>query len=215
MVESISDAVQLAVLAVCLTLALVRAARSRSAAWVTAACFFACMLLGGAYWLGYQLVFGDIPHYSYIAEMSWVAGYVFLLMLAVEADRARGVVAPVPAAWVPVAVCAACCAFFIADSGSVLLNLADNGLMAAIGFFAVRGIAAKAPEGGPVAGIAGSRAFHWALLAFIVVEEALWLSSCLAGPSLASAVNPYVMLNCALTLVYAAILAVAWRPDAA
>ena len=72
-----------------------RALRERNSTWTTVTCFYACMLLGNAYWLGYLLVFGETPHYSHVAELAWIAGYVFLLMLAVEADRRRGVAAPI------------------------------------------------------------------------------------------------------------------------
>lgn len=217
MMESVSDAVQLAVLAACFAFSLVRALRERRAAWTAMTLFYACMLLGNAYWLGYQLVFGDIPHYSRIAELSWIAGYVFLVMLAVELDRERGVAAPVPAAWVPVAVCAACCVFYTVDSGSPLVNIADNGLLAAVGFFAVRGLAAPAAqpaEGLSVRNLAGNRPLHAALLAFVAVEQALWLASCLPKPELINGVDPYIVLNYVLTLAYAAILACAWRSDA-
>ena len=214
MIESVSDAVQLAVLAACFVLALVRALRKRGTAWTAMACFYACMLLGDAYWLGYQLVFGDIPHYSRIAELSWIAGYVFLAMLAADLDRGRGVAAPVPAAWAPAAVCAACCIFYIVDSGSPLVNIADNGLLAVVGFFAVRGIAAsdsRSAESRQARSLAGNRPLHVALLAFVVVEQALWLASCLPEPELLSGVDFYIVLNYVLTLSYAAILACAWR----
>ena len=232
MIESISDAVQLAVLAACFAVSLGRALRGRDNVWITLTSFFACMLLGNAYWLGYQLVFGDDPHYSLIADMSWVAGYAFLVILAVELDRKRGVSAPVPIAWIPVAVCAACCIFYIVDSGSIALNIADNGLLAAVGFFAVRGVVASdAPDAQPVASdarsitpitrpaerpqsrhLAGSRPLHASLLAFVAVEQALWLASCFTEYSLIASVEPYIVLNYALTLSYAAILACAWRP---
>ena len=217
MIESVSDAVQLVVLAACFALSLVRALRERDTAWTAMACFYACMLLGNAYWLGFQLVFGDIPHYSRIAELSWIAGYVFLVMLAVELDRGRGVAAPVPAAWIPVAACAACCIFYIAYNGSPLLNIADNGLLAIIGFFAVKGIAmpvAQSAESGWTRKMAGNRPLHAALLAFVVVEQALWLASCFPEPELLSGVDFYIVLNYALTLSYAAILACAWKSDA-
>ncbi len=212
--ESVSDAVQLVVLAACLALSLLRALRKHATAWTAVACFYACMLLGNAYWLGYQLVFGDIPHYSRIAELSWIAGYVFLVMLSAELDRGRGVAAPVPAAWIPVAACAACCVFYIVDSGSPLLNIADNGFLATIGFFAVRGIAApvaRSAEGRQVRSLAGNRFLHAALLAFVVVEQALWLASCFPEPELLDGVDLYIVLNYVLTLSYAAILACAWR----
>lgn len=219
MIESISDAVQLAVLVACFALSLLRAYREPGTAWTLLTCFYACMLLGNAYWLGYQLVFGDVPHYSKISDLSWIAGYMFLLMLAVEADRGRGVIAPVPVAWVPVAICVGCCIYYIAFFGNPLINIADNGLLAAIGFFAVRGIVyapeARLASGSPSQSFASNRPLHVALLAFVVVEQLLWLSSCLFGSGLAADIEPYIVLNYVLTLSYAVILACAWRLNVA
>lgn len=215
MIESVSEATQLIMLAVCFVLAVVRALRERSTAWITLVCFFGCMLLGNAYWLGYLLVFGETPLYSYIADMAWTAGYLFLLMLLVEADRQRGMSAPVPVAWVPVVVCAICCVYYIAGHGSPLLNIADNGIMAAIGFFAVRGIAATSPVGADGSRLADNKAFHVAVLVYVAVEQALWLSSCFLGPGPLSLAEPYIIFNFAATLCHASILACAWRSDSA
>lgn len=211
MIESISDAAELAVLAACFALAVVRALRERNQMWTTLTCFYACMLLGDAYWLGYLLVFGETPRYSYVADLGWIAGYVFLIMLAVEADRKRGVSAPVPAAWVPVAACAACCVYYIATSGDVPLNLADNGLLAAVGYFAVRGIAATRPVGSDGGRLAHNRVFHWSLLAFVAVEQAVWVASTFLAPGPILGMNAYIVVSFALTAAYAAILACAWR----
>ncbi len=219
MIEGVSDAVQLLALAACFALALARALRGRSTTWVTMTCFYACMLLGNAYWLGYLLVFGETPHYSHIADLGWAAGYVFLLMLVAESDKRRGVSAPIPAAWAPVAACVACCAYYIATSGDPLLNLVDNGLLAAVGFFAVRGICARdgaSPGEDPGrADLSRNRAFHWAALAFVAVEQALWLSSSLLVPGPIGEANPYIVANFALTLSYAVILACAWKSEGA
>ena len=220
MIEGISDAVQLVVVAACFALALLRSLSTRNTTWLSLVCFFACMLLGNAYWFGYLVVFGEAPRYSYIADLSWVAGYVFLLMIVVEADQQRGLTAPVPAAWLPVAFCAACCIFYIVDSGSPLLNIADNGLLAALGFFAVRDIVAKPPSGEASGGsrrihLAYNKAFHWSLIAFIAVEQAVWLASCFLEPGPILVVDPYIVLSNVLTLSYVAILACAWRSDEA
>ncbi len=215
MIYSASEAVQLLALTALFVLALVRALRSRNVAWLSVVCFFACMLLGNVYWYGYLAVFGDTPHYSYIADLSWVAGYVFLTLLLVECDQRRSVAAPVPAAWLVVALCAALCVFYIVVSGDPLLNIADNGLVAAIGFFAVRGIAARAggaSEDRPERRcFSGNKAFHWAALLFVVAEQALWLSSLVPDPSPGSAV--YTVFNFALTASYASILACAWKSE--
>ena len=215
MIESVSDTIQLLVLVVCFVLATGRALRERDTTWVTVVCFFGCMMLGNAYWLGYLLVFGETPHYSYIAEMSWIAGYIFLLMLLVEADKHRGMSALVPVAWVPVIVCGICCVYYIAGYGSPLLNIADNGFMAAIGYFAVRGIAATPSKDSGGNRLAGNKAFHVAALVFVVVEQLLWLSSCFLEPGPISSVDPYIVIGFAFTLSFALILACAWRSNGA
>ena len=212
--ESTSDAIQLVVLAACFAFALVRALREHNTTWLSIVCFFACMLLGNVYWFGYLLVFGETPQYSYIADLAWIAGYVFLLILVVEADRSRGVSAPVPAAWAPVVLCAACCVFYIVTSGSPLLNIADNGLLAAIGFFAMRGIVAHPEARSTDNHLADNRAFHVAVLAFVIIEQALWLSSCLLEPGPIDTVNPYIVIGFVLTLSYAAILGCAGGSEA-
>ena len=190
--------------------AIVRALRVRNAAWLEVVCFFACMLLGNTYFCGFVAGFGDSPHYSYIADLSWIAGYVFLLMLMVQSEHERGPVAPILAAWVPVGASAVCCAIYIVANGCPLLNLADNGLVAALGFFAVRGLVAK-PEEELAPGFATSKPFHAAVLVFFVIEHTLWLSSLV--PSEANGDLLYTVFNYALTLAYAAVLACSWRCD--
>lgn len=209
-VYSVSEAIQLLVLAVCFALALVRALRVRNAPWLSIVCFFACTILGNVYWYGFMIVFGETPHYSYIAELSWIAGYIFLLMLLIECDQQRAPAAPVPIAWLPVAACGLCCICYIVTSGSPFLNLVDNGLMAALGFFAVRGLVAHS-EKNDGAGFASNRFLHAALLAFVIIEQVLWLSSLLPNPEADFAI--YTIVNYVLTVSYAAILACAWRSD--
>lgn len=216
MIEGVSEIASLVVMAACFGLALARAWRKRSTAWVTLALFFGCMLLGDVYWLGYLAVFDETPRYSRISELSWVAAYAFLLMTEIEADRRRAVSAPVRTAWVPVVLCAAFGTYFIATFGSPLLNIADEGLLAAAGFFAVRGFVAKPTDhagDSSVESLAYNRRFHAAVLAFILVEQALWLASCFLDPGPIETVNAYIVLNYVLALSIAAILACAWKSD--
>ena len=208
-IESSSEAIQLLVLGVCFTLALIRALRVRKAAWIEVACFFACMFLGNAYWYGYLSVFGRTPDVSYISDLNWIAGYAFLLMLLIECNQKRGPTPPVLAAWIPVAVCAACCIYYICVNGYILLNLSEGGLMAALGFFAVRGVFACRNES-PKEGFSRNRPLHVSMLVFVVVEEALWLSS-LLDPTTDFVI--YGIANYLLTFSYVAILAASWRSD--
>ena len=209
MIESSSEAVQLLVLGACFALALIRALRVRTAAWIEVACFFACMFLGNAYWYGFLIIFGRTPDVSYISDLNWIAGYAFLLMLMIECNQKRGPTPPVRAAWVPVALCAACCVYFMCVSGYILLNLSEGGLVAALGFFAVRGIASRRSESSGK-GFSRNRPLHVSVLAFVVVEEALWLSS-LLDPTADFVI--YGIINYLLTFSYVAILAAAWRSE--
>lgn len=210
MIFEASEAVQLAMLAACFGLSLVRALRTHNAVWLSIVCFFACMLLGNVYYYGFMVVFDDFPHYSYIADLSWIAGYIFLTMLLVQCNLRRWPAAPVPAAWVPVAICVLCCIFYIYMNGYPLLNIADNGLMGGIGFFAVRGLLSL-PGEDLGKGFAGSKPFHAVVLAFVVIEQGLWLSSLIPDADFNFTV--YSVFNYALTLSYASILACAWRHD--
>ena len=208
MIEAVCDATQLVALAACLGLSLWRAFATRSTAWLMLACFFGCMLLGNVNWLGYQVVFGETPKVAFIEDLSWTAGFLFLMLIGKLCDDARAPSPPVRMACVPVILCTACCVFFIVSNGELLLNIAENGLLAAVGFFAVRGLAA---EGGD--GLAHSRLFHGSMLAYALVEEALWLSSCFLLPGEIVAIDPYIVFDYALTLASAALLASAWRCD--
>ena len=210
MIEAISDAVQVLVLTVSLGLSLMRALSPRNTAWLSLACFFSCMLFGDAYYFGYQMLFGETPHYSVIADVSWIASYLFLLMLLIECHQQRPISAPVPAAWIPVVVCVACGIYYTVSFGDLLINIADNGLLAAIGYFAVLGLVAQ-----PTKGLAGNRLFYAAILFFIAVEQAVWLSSCFIDwAALGATLIPYVVSNYVLSLSMALILACAWRSDA-
>ena len=209
MIYSFSETIQLLALGVCFAFALVRAFRARKAVWTEVACFYACMFLGNVYWYSYLAVFGETPNVSSIPDLNWIAGYIFLLMLLVECDQGRSLTAPIPVAWIPVAACAACCVYYISVNGYPLLNLAYNGLVAALGFFAVRGIVAR-PGGESRKGFAYNRRLHGVVLVFVAVEQVLWMSS-LLDPTADDAI--YSIANYLLTFSYIAILVAAWRSE--
>ena len=51
------------------------------------------------------------------------------------------------------------------------------------------------------------------MLAYVVVEEALWLSSCFLMPGEIVRINPYIVFDYVLTIASAMLLICAWRCD--
>lgn len=202
MIETLDNTFQLIVLGACFVATLTRFVRSRSDEWLMMSGFYGCNLLALVYWLSYLVVFGKTPHYSNIPDIGWLACYVFLLMLMTSLDQRRAPSAPVPAAWIPVVVMVPCFLLFV-SGGDVLLNVFDCAIVAAIGFFAVRG--ACAPE---MPGPEGDWRFHAVILFGFAAQLAVWVTSCFWG---AEAFTPYVASDLILTLAYALICSAAWK----
>lgn len=201
--------------ALCFALSLARAFKSRTKAWVILAFAYGCNLFAQAYWAGYMVVFGETPVYFYIAEIGWAAMYLFIVMLLVECNIARAPNPPLSAAWAPVVVSAFLCIYYIYTGSNVVACLVDNGLIAAIGYFAVKGLAAvprkesSAADEGEKPPFRYNRAFAGMCLAFVVAELGLWTASCFWSVT----PLPYVVFNYIFFAAQAGMLACAWKSE--
>ena len=81
MIESVENAFQLALIAVCLTLAVIYTVREKPRNGTLLVMFYGSYLLGDLYWLLYLLFYGDNPSIFYIPDLSWYAAYGFLYLL--------------------------------------------------------------------------------------------------------------------------------------
>ena len=203
--ELASCVFDLVVCLLCFAATLVRLSQVRNRVWLTMVFAVGCSMIAEAYWTVYLVVFGETPAYFYVSEICWAATYVFFIMLLVECDASRDSHASVPAAWIPVAVSAVLLVLFVYLKGNPLFNFLDNGLMALIGYFAVRGMVAP-----PAPGLAGNRAFATSLLIYVIVELAVWTASCLIG---AGGFMFYVVLSYAIALALMLIVACAWKSE--
>ncbi|MDO4533651.1 MAG: hypothetical protein Q4C36_08015 [Coriobacteriia bacterium] len=207
--EAIIENIALAVFILCFGLSLVRAFKVRTRPWVILASGFGCNMLAQAYWVGYIMVFGETPAYFYISDIGWAADFLFILMVLIECNIKLSPTPPTPAAWIPVVISAVLCVYYIAIGNSVVACVVDNGLMASIGYFAVRGVAHA--SGGKEASrqFRNNRAFAAMCLAFVVIELCLWTASCFYSevPAL------YDLFNYALFASHAGLLACAWRSE--
>lgn len=204
MIELLSDALGCMAIFLCFVLALVRLNRVRNRPWLTLTFAYGCDLFAQVYWSGYTMVFGETPRYFYVSELGWAAFYVFIIMLLVECDSKREYAQPVRAAWIPVIVSALLFVLIVYLAGNVPLNLADNGLMAIMGYFAVKGVYAE-----PSPNFSGNRAYSASVLVFVFVELALWTASCFYSVT----PIPYIVLSNVLTVSTISMLVCAWKSE--
>ena len=117
-------------------------------------------------------------------------------------DGQRAPEPPVAAAWVPIIIVIPQFVLYVTH-GDIVLNVIDCSLMAAIGFFTVRGILTPYKEG-----LAGNRAFHVSVFIWGLLQLTVWTASCFSTPVFSML---YTVSDFLLTVSYAGILVCAWR----
>ena len=81
MLESIENALQIAILCSCAGLTAYRAIKTSEKAWVLLFFFLTSRLLGDVYYFVCLLYFGDTPEIAFVSDVSWVASYLFLILM--------------------------------------------------------------------------------------------------------------------------------------
>ena len=89
--ELIDNSFQIIILGFCTIAALFLALRYKSRSLLILALAYACFCMGTAYYILYLVIMGKVPQVFYVAEMAWMASYLFLLALCLmETRRYRG-----------------------------------------------------------------------------------------------------------------------------
>ena len=119
-------------------------------------------------------MFGATPRVFYVSEFGWVASMIFLRILQAtlsgpdeRAFRCR-VVWLAPLVGVPLMV-------FYCTYGDILSNLIWCGMMIALSFCSIRGLAYARRQTGAARDM---RHFHTAVLCFAASEYLLWTAGC-------------------------------------
>ena len=206
--EGLAENIAIAIYSLCFILSLARAFKLRTKPWVVLAFGYGCNLFAQLYWAGYMAVYGATPQYFFIADIGWAAQFLFIIMLLVECNIKRAPNPPLSAAMVPVVVSAFLCVYYLYMGSNVVACLVDNGLVASIGFFAVKGLA-EASGGSDSVSLSQNRAFAGACLALVVIELGLWTASCFYSET----PTIYVICDYALFASQAGMLACAWRSE--
>ena len=204
MLDGIENALQIIALLICVAVALVRALRWRSRTWTLLGFFFGSWVLGDLYWTFCLIFYNTMPVVSIVSDLSWYASYIFLYMLLrhtalPETARERrllpwlGVVFTLGmAVWF--------CTFYVYWNekqgenfilwGKVLNNLIYAVLMGLLMFSAIRRLMDR--DRYP-----NQRFLCTAVLAFCLLEYALWTASCFWFD--VSLANPYYWIDFLLT----------------
>ena len=197
MIERIDNIIQLIVLGICMILALNRALRSGKRAWAILGMFYGTVLLGNLYWILYLMFYGETPFYSFIPDMSWCAGYLFLMLLLFQIRDGKRNLKYVLLLLPTMAFTGAMALFYIRVGGEILTNIFYAVIMALIlwqalaGLFSVRGQRDNEKQ---------KNWLYLAVLLFLAAEYALWTASCYwMGDTIR---NPYYWFDFLLSASY-------------
>ncbi len=193
MIESHENALQIAVLAVCLAVSVSRAVITKKKEWILLSFFLGSWVLADLYWVTFLIFLDRTPDVFYVSQFSWYASYIFLFLLLRQVlPQEKGPRSFLP--WIGPIFAAGTCAFFM-QWGAYAENLICAFLMGLLIFYAIRGLVL--PRG-------AEDKKHLSLcvtvLVFCALEYALWTASCFwEGDSFA---NPYYWMDTLLTLSF-------------
>ena len=77
--ELIDNSFQIIILGFCTIAALFLALRYKSRSLLILALAYACFCMGTAYYILYLVIMGKVPQVFYVAEISWLAAWLFYL----------------------------------------------------------------------------------------------------------------------------------------
>ena len=156
--------------------------KDRKQTYFLLTCFYGCFALGSLYWTLYLLLFSETPQVFYVSEFGWVASVIFLYLLQYTLSSAgerrfltgKALIAPL----IGIPLCVFYCTF-----GDILSNLLWCGMMIAVSYYAIRGLAYARTQTGAARQL---RYFHIGVLCYVAAEYILWTSGCFRQGDLAS-----------------------------
>ena len=189
MTERVENALQIAVLLICASVALARALKYRSRGWTHLVFFYGSLALGDIYWFVYLLFFGVTPQISVVSDISWFACYIFLYLLLIRTAPPIKNPGRMVIPWIGPLFTASSAVFFMLR-GEIFLNLIYAGLMGLLMFSSLSRLTRRRSY---------ERQFFlsFMILVFCLIEYGLWFSSCFFdGDTLA---NPYYWFDILFT----------------
>ncbi|MEG0874843.1 MAG: hypothetical protein RSH79_06010 [Clostridiales bacterium] len=193
MIEIIDNAIQLCVTMGCGLWAGIYAFRHKSQLFFLLACFYGTFCLGLIYWLLYLVLNGYTPRFFYVSDLSWIAGFLFLLLLnlfiAQPEERGYRSIYAFLVVLVLLLMTWHLCSF-----GNDINTLIWCLLLTGCGYLSTRGLLFARQHGALKPRL---QYIHIAILFVIFAEFILWISSCYFKES--TLANPYFWCDFLLT----------------
>lgn len=187
MTELLDNALQLLCVTLCGLYSLFATVTKRNYKWLLVTLFYLSFGIGLAYWVLYLVLFNSSPRVFFVAELNWVASYIFLAMrLVLSLSGEERKMRSKPVFWLPPAFSLVMCVFFCFRS-SYLENIFMGAALAVCGFLAVKGLF-LARRG------AHKKSYIFlAALFFYAAEYLLWISSYFAADG--TLFDPYLLTD--------------------
>ncbi|HRY21972.1 MAG TPA: hypothetical protein P5198_10690 [Flexilinea sp.] len=200
MLDLFSNGLQFAVAAGSAAYMIILASKTKNQQYFILACFYVTFALGSIYWLIYLLKSGFTPRFFYVSDLSWIASYLFLMMLCVSVASPEEKGYRPAAAWIVTAILTAMTVYML-QKGDIIVTLIWNGLTIACGFLSVRGFLSARKK---IEKAREKQVFYGTVIALVIIEFGLWMASCFFYEVTWS--NPYIWFDMALTCSLVALL---------
>ncbi len=190
--EQIENAFQLITLVILTAITIHQALSSGKEIWSLLAMFYGAVTLGNLYWFLYMLLYQETPYYDFISDFSWLAAYLFLILLLLQLRK--GTVSwKRKRSFLLVPLFTFAMALFYMRWGEYLTNITYAVCMTVLLYNALAGLLEEGKTG-------SRRRLYGACLTYGMVEYVLWTVSCFSWDRLP--VDPYLLCDVLLTGVY-------------
>ena len=167
--ESLVNALQIAILSICCIFTLVKMLSIRGKSWILLFFFYGSFLLGDLYWQVCLIFYGDKPQIAVVSDLSWYAAYLFLFLLLRTAWESEKTDSFIP--YLALIFTAGMAAFYIRE-GNIISNIIYAALMGLLLFTVVNGLLHKNE------GEEHFSPLYLTVLIFCFFEYAMWTASC-------------------------------------
>lgn len=82
--EIIDNALQVILLFICMMFCVYRTVRTQKREYLLLIGVYGCMAMGTMYYLLHLIIIGDVPQIFFVAEIAWIASYLFMLVLTLK-----------------------------------------------------------------------------------------------------------------------------------